>query len=273
MRIGKSNALLPPHRREGTPWAAYAPRSSAASQARQRLVSLAGHPQATGQLMWLTVRQQRFHEIGLFGTEAGPRNGLAPNPNPNAQDNSWGKLASHPLVVQLLGGRSATMGHNRWKIQSPGQVTVGLVNIRRHGAAVAARLAPSIRPNVNTSSSIFFVACCFMGWSARDGRAAKHLNRFKDILSRVPEEKRWGAFLRASAGGINAGRIDLRGQKKHQSVAYSALRTWQKLAAGQLLAGKTGGNAKWFDTGLGGDEASIAETITCAGDMARRRAR
>jgi len=223
--------------------------------------------------MWLTVRQQRFHEIGLFGTEAGPRNGLAPNPNPNAQDNSWGKLASHPLVVQLLGGRSATMGHNRWKIQSPGQVTVGLVNIRRHGAAVAARLAPSIRPNVNTSSSIFFVACCFMGWSARDGRAAKHLNRFKDILSRVPEEKRWGAFLRASAGGINAGRIDLRGLRKHQSVAYSALRTWQKLAAGELLAGKTGGDMKWFDPALGGDEASIAETITCAGNAARRPAR
>lgn len=28
-----------------------------------------------------------------------------------------------------------------------------------------------------------------------------------------------------------------------------------------------------FDTGLGGDEASITETITCAGDMARRPSR
>jgi hypothetical protein len=165
------------------------------------------------------------------------------------------------------------MEHNRWKIQIPDQVAVGLVNIRRHGAAVAANLDPSIRPNANTSSSIFFVACCFMGWSAGDGRAAKHMNRFKDILARVPEENRWGAFLRALAEGINAGRIDLRGLRKHQSVAYSALRTWQKLAAGQLLAGKTGGNVKWFDTGLGGDEASIAGTITCAGDMARRHTR
>jgi hypothetical protein len=218
-------------------------------------------------------RSQKFHEIGLFGTEAGLRNGPAPNPNPNAEYNSWGKLASHPLVRQLLGGRSASMEHNRWKIQIPDQVAVGLVNIRRHGAAVAANLDPSIRPNANTSSSIFFVACCFMGWSAGDGRAAKHMNRFKDILARVPEENRWGAFLRALAEGINAGRIDLRGLRKHQSVAYSALRTWQKLAAGQLLAGKTGGNVKWFDTGLGGDEASIAGTITCAGDMARRHTR
>jgi hypothetical protein len=75
------------------------------------------------------------------------------------------------------------------------------------------------------------------------------------------------------AEGINAGRIDLHGLRKHQSVAYSALRTWQKLAAGQLLTGKTGGNVKWFDIGLGGDEASIAGTITCAGDMARRHTR
>jgi hypothetical protein len=58
MRIGKSNAFLPPHRREGTHWAAYAPKSPAASQARQWLVSFAGRHQATGQLMWLTVRQK-----------------------------------------------------------------------------------------------------------------------------------------------------------------------------------------------------------------------
>ncbi|HEU0178978.1 MAG TPA: extensin family protein [Blastocatellia bacterium] len=218
-------------------------------------------------------RSQKFHEIGLFGTEAGPRNGPAPNPDPRAEDNSWGKLASNPLVRQLLGGRSASMEHNRWKIQIPDQVAVGLVNIQRHGSVVAAHLDPAIRPDPNKSSSIFFLACCFMGWSAGDGRAAKHLNRFKDILARVPEEKRWGTFLRALAEGINTGHIDLRGLRKHQSVAYSALRTWQKLAAGQLLASKTGGDVKWFDTGLGGDEAAIAETITCAGNAASRPAR
>jgi hypothetical protein len=53
-RIGKSNALLPQHRREGNPWAAYAPRSPPASPARQRLVSLAGRHQSAGRLMWLT---------------------------------------------------------------------------------------------------------------------------------------------------------------------------------------------------------------------------
>ncbi len=215
------------------------------------------------------VPAQKFHEIGLFGTEAGLRGGPAPNPNPIAEYNSWGKLANDPVIKKLLGGRAATMKHNEWKTKIPDQVAIGLVNIRRHGNKVVAALDPSIRPDSSTSSSIFFVACCFMGWSAGDGTAARHLNKFKDILASVPEEKRWGTFLRALADGINSGRIDLGGLRKHQSVAYSALRTWQKLAAGQLLARQTGGLVHWFNTGLGTDEASIAETITCAGNLAR----
>jgi len=215
-----------------------------------------------------TCRRQKFHEIGLFGTEAGPRTGPAPNPNPKAEDNSWGKLANHPLVKSLLGGRSATMAPDGWKTAIADQVAVGLVNIREQGLKVVARLAPSIRPNVSASPSLFFIACCFMGWSAGYPRAAKHLNQFADVLANVPEEKRWGEFLRALADRAKSGRIDLRGLKKHQSVAYSALRTWQKLAAGQLLTNKTGGSIKWFDAGLGANEAAIADTITYAGNLA-----
>jgi hypothetical protein len=216
------------------------------------------------------VASQKFHEIGLFGTEAGPRNGPAPNPDPKAEYNSWGKLAHQPTVKKLLGGRPATMKHNQWKVAIPDQVAVGLVNVRQHGHKVAAMLDPSIRPDITKSSAPFFVACCFMGWSAGDGRAARHLNRFKDVLARVPEGQRWGTFLRAVADGIKSGRLNLRGIRKHNNVAYSALRTWQKLAAGQLLARQTGGQAQWFNTGLGANEVEVMETITCAGEAARR---
>lgn len=216
------------------------------------------------------VPSQKFHEIGLFGTEAGPRNGPAPSPDPKAEDNSWGRLAHHPTVKKLLGGRPATMKHNQWKVAIPDQAAVGLVNVRLHGHTVAAKLDSSIRPDVTKSSSPFFIACCFMGWSAGDGRAVRHLNRFKDVLARVPEEQRWGTFLRAVADGIRSGRLNLRGIRKHNNVAYSALRTWQKLAAGQLLADKTGGQVQWFNTGLGNSEAEVMETITCAGEAARR---
>jgi hypothetical protein len=216
------------------------------------------------------IRAQPFHEMGLFGTEGGPRAGPAPNPDPNAKDNSWGKLANHPLVRQLLGGRSATMEHNRWKTQIPDQVAIGLVNVRRHGENVVRLLDARLRPDVSTSSSPFFVACCFMGWSAGDGTAAKHFNRFADALARVPENQRWGRFLREVAEGVRSNRLNLRGLRKHRSPAYSALRTWQKLAAGQLLAKEVGGTVAWFDFGLGSDESWIADTITCAGAAARR---
>lgn len=216
------------------------------------------------------VRTQPFHEMGLFGTEGGPRSGPAPNPDPNAKDNSWGKLANHPVVKKLLGGRPATMEHNHWKTQIPDQAAVGLVNVRRHGESVVRLLDVRIRPNVNTASSSFFIACCFMGWSAGDGTAAKHFSRFADALARVPENQRWGRFLREVAEGVKSGRINLRGLRKHRSPAYSALRTWQKLTAGQLLAKEVGGAVAWFDLGLGSDESWIADTITCAGATARQ---
>jgi len=214
--------------------------------------------------------RQGFHEIGLFGTEAGPHDGPAPNPDPKAEDNSWGRLAANPRVVKLL-GRRATMVPDAWKTAIPDQVAVGLVNLLERGLKVARRLDPSIKPNTRGELSIYFVACCFMGWSAGAKGAADHLNRFKSALAAVPERERWGAFLRAVATGIQSGRLHLRGLRKHRSVAFSAQRTWQKLAAGELLARETGGRVEWFDTGLGADEARIADTITCTGNIARYR--
>lgn len=211
------------------------------------------------------LSSQRFHEIGLFGTEAGLRDGPAPNPRPDAEYNSWGKLHRHPLVVKLLGGRLATMAHNAWKNAVSDQVAVGLVNLRRHGETVAQQLDPSIRPNIASSNlSLFFVACAFMAWSAGAAGAAKHLNRFAPLMARYPESQRWGAFLKILAEQISNGKINLSGLRKHRSPAHSALRTWQKIAGGQLLAANTGGNLRWFDTGLGSEEERVADIITCA---------
>jgi hypothetical protein len=52
-----------------SPWAAYAPGSPLASQARQRLVSLAGNHQAARQLTWLTGRS-RFAQASGSAADA-----------------------------------------------------------------------------------------------------------------------------------------------------------------------------------------------------------
>jgi hypothetical protein len=214
---------------------------------------------------------QKFHEIGLFGIEAGPRNGPAPNPNPKAKDNSWGHLHDHPLVVKLLHGRPATMVHNAWKNAVEDQVAVGLVNLEKHGKSVVSALASSIRPNTSGPMlSNFFIACCFMGWSAGPPQAARHINRFATTLARYPESERWGIFLKTLAEQIRSGSINLNGLIDHNSPAHSALRTWQKIAAGQLLAFHTNGQIGWFDTKLGVDEQWVAEVITCAALKAKK---
>ena len=212
-----------------------------------------------------------FHEIGLFGTEAGPRNGPAPNPNPKAEDNNWGRLHNHPVVVKLLGGRPATMVHNAWQNAVEDQVAVGLVNLAKHGKNVVNALAPPIRPNISSPTlSNFYIACCFMGWSAGPSRAARHINRFASTLAQYPESARWGVFLKTLAEQIRSGSINLNGLTGHNSPAHSALRTWQKIAAGQVLASYTNGQRAWFEAGLGKDEQWVADVITCAALKAKK---
>jgi len=214
--------------------------------------------------------RNKFHEIGLFGTEAGPRYGPAPNPDPNAEDNSWGKLANHQLVKMLLGGRTATMAPNAWQSAVEDQVAIGLVNLRLRCHKVSRRLDASIRPVMN-SSSLYFIICGFMGWSAGSRGASIHLNNYKHILASVHEDQRWGIFLRAVADDITSGILIPRTGQKHKNAAYSALRTWQKITAGQIFAREIGGNVNWFDSKLGNDEPTLADVITCAANKARRK--
>jgi hypothetical protein len=159
------------------------------------------------------------------------------------------------------------MENNAWKTAISDQIAVGLVNQLEHGRKVNNTLDKRIR--ASRQDTMWFIALGFMGWSAGDGRAAKHINQFSSALTGIPESQRWGAFLRLLAERIDRRQINLQGLRKHNSVVYSTLRTWQKIAAGQLLASLTGGDTKWFDTGLGASEGAIAKLITCAAENAR----
>lgn len=220
------------------------------------------------------IPSQRFHEIGLFGTEAGSRKGPAPSRNHREDHNSWGKFANLDQVKKLLDGRSATMIENAWKKAIDDQVAVGLINLRERGKTVAKLLPLSIQPDT-TSSSIYHIACCFMGWSAGAKRTREHLQLFENELRKVPEHLRWGVFLKVLAEGIQKKRSDLNlHEKGHKNPAWSALRTWQKLTAGLLLAKNVGGNVQWFDIGLNKSEVeNIAVIITNAGVNAKPRRR
>jgi hypothetical protein len=190
---------------------------------------------------------QPFHEIGLLGTEAGPRSGPAPNPSPLAPDNSWGRLHDHPLVIQLL-GRSATMRPDAWKTAPRDQVAVGLVNLRSHALGALAGM-DDLRPV--QLGSLWGIATAFMAWSAGSGATGSRYHAHHTELAAAPESERWAAFVKIASE-------QKPGPHGHGNIAYSALRTMQKLAAGRLLAEHGGHDVAWY----GAIDPAIVDTIT-----------
>jgi hypothetical protein len=185
---------------------------------------------------------QTFHEVGFMGIEAGPRDGPAPNPNPHAPNNSWGLLHNDPLVHAML-DRDATMVPDAWKISVRDQCAVGLVNLLHHASLFSG--IDALRP---TPGSLWHVATAFMAWSAGSPRTAARYHAHATELAAVPESERWGAFLRIAAQAPP-------GPLNHSNIAYSALRTMQKLRAGEslelLLAQDAGASlSSWWDEGL-----------------------
>jgi N-acetylmuramoyl-L-alanine amidase len=206
------------------------------------------------------VASQNFHELGMFGVEGGPRKGPAPGKN-----SRWSQLAASDEVKKLLGRPGKTEPGSWRSLQD--QLAIGLVNTRKHGRDLVARqdFPAQIRPA--SESSLWFVALSFMAWSAGGAGAAHHLSGFAKELAAVPEQKRWGAFIRllaeageqcklVAAAGTGPGGI------KHRSPFFSALRTLQKIEGGFLLAQKRGVNLSFFDDDLGTDRAALHETIT-----------
>jgi hypothetical protein len=205
-----------------------------------------------------SVAAQRFHEIGVMGTTAGPRDQHAPCMDPRAkfagdvQPNSWVHLYDHEDVVSLL-GRKAVVGHNEWKGKALDQMAVGVVDLARSSQLVANALDDRIRPK--SEGSLWRVAIGFMGWSAGDPRAAAHIRKHAEPLAAVSESERWATLIRLVAAGPSL-------PKGHSNPAYSVARTWQKLDCGRQLQEFMGPTCSaWFDAGLGADEAALKETI------------
>lgn len=197
------------------------------------------------------TNSQPFHETGLYGIENGLRNRPAPDPDPSRPYARWAQRYNRPTVVAAL-GRPATLVEGEWK-RFPDQIAVGLENTRDHGRSVMERIPANLR--AQSESSLWFVACCFGGWSAGDPGFSHHINRVSGDLN-VPETDRWGAFLRAVS------KLAPGNPHSHGNASYSALRTAQKLAAGRLLAEKNHDpNVAWFNEGLGNDRPSILAAI------------
>lgn len=193
------------------------------------------------------VAAQRFHEVGYFQTEAGLRDGPAPNPLPLAEYNAWGRLAGSALVVDLL-GRGATMAPDGWKRAIADQTAVGLANLRRHLGNARAKLAPGLHPHAEAST--WAVLLAFTAFSRGAGQLAKVLAPYADKLATVPEPDRWGAWESMVATEIAKGTPGIGSKPGKAGAAYAIVRTRQKHDGGQLAAATLGAEVdrRWFLT-------------------------
>jgi len=187
-----------------------------------------------------------FHEVGYFQTPAGPADGPAPNPNPDAPYNAWGKIASGSTAAELL-GRPVVMTPDGWKGARavPDQVAVGLLDLRRELESFS-RLARTAGAGVvapRQSASVYAVACAFSAFSAGASGAARNLARLGSSgwqSAGRDEASAWDWIVEEIARRWRAGTIPLENPGSHRNPAYTVLRTTQKLAAGAKLAESLG---------------------------------
>lgn len=200
------------------------------------------------------VLRQTFHELGMFGVEGGPRCGPAPGAAGTA-NNNWTPLATDTTVQSIL-GRPGCTDPGCWR-NLEDQLAIGLVRIRNAARSVNRLLPESIRAQEN---SLYFVALGFAGWSAGGGRAANQIRLFERQLAAVPQEKRWGEWIKQLATSdihASSGR-----QVKYGSPYWTAVRTLQKIEGGLVLATARNGNTAFFEDGLGSERSQIQEVIT-----------
>lgn len=186
------------------------------------------------------VAAQRFHEVGYFQTEAGLRDGPAPNPRPSAEYNAWGRLSGSALVVDLL-GRGATMAPDGWKRAIADQTAVGLANLRRHLGNARAQVPDAALPK--SESSTWAVLLAFTAFSRGAGQLAKVLAPYAGKLATMPEEARWGAWENMVASDIVKGADGIGAKPGKGGAAYAIIRTRQKHDCGQLAAERVGASA------------------------------
>jgi hypothetical protein len=199
------------------------------------------------------VRGMRAHEIGWFAVYAGPSSGPAPNPDPSARDNQWGVAAVSSQVQSLL-GRSATMEPGAWADAIDDQIAVGLVNLRQQ-VEILYRAFPAIRAQVLGGQ--WDVACALCSAAAGPGLFASQLRAWAAQIVAAPEQSRWSVFVRLAS-------LLTPGLRTYSNPAYLALRTQQKLTAGEYLARGLGLSADWFALNLEDQRATFAALTTAA---------
>lgn len=193
------------------------------------------------------VANQRFHEVGYFQTEAGLRDGPAPNPKPLSEYNAWGKLAGSALVVDLL-GRGATMSPDGWKRAIADQTAVGLANLRRHLGNARSKLPAAVHPQGEAST--WAVMLAFTAFSRGAGQLSKVLAPYEDKLATVPERDRWDAWESMVASDIAKGSPGIGSKPGKGGAAYAIIRSRQKHDGGKLAAAQLGSDVDraWFLT-------------------------
>ncbi len=208
-----------------------------------------------------------FHEIGYWQVPAGPADrgpdgvprGPAPNPDPRAPDNTWGRLAHDPRVRALLGDRDAVMAPGAWKTAILDQHAIGMTMLADDYATVRAWLQPAIRPTA--PGTPWGTALMFTAFSAGPAGAARLVTHFAAALNNVSEERRWGALVAAVALELQAGWEPGGTPDTHSNPVHRVLRTWQKFEFAKALCAETGNHAGYFDAGLGAAQPAYEMAI------------
>lgn len=170
-------------------------------------------------------REGDLHEIWWFGTEAGK------TPTPVATDPRCPAvyLASSEEVVKILDRNASTGG--AWYGDDEGNAAVGFANLRRHWEGARDDLDARISwARDDKRATLWRWAMASMHWSA-GGRGSNHANAYAEQLAALPEEQRWGAFMRLSAEHNDSG-------NRHRQDEYSAIRAAQKIEGGVLACAR-----------------------------------
>lgn len=191
------------------------------------------------------VAAQKFHEVGYFQIEAGLRDGPAPNPDPSAEYNAWGRLHDSDIVVRLL-GRPATMKPNAWREAVADQVAVGLANLQRHLGNARSKLPITLHPA--DPASTWAVLLAFTAFSRGAGQLAKVLTPYANTLAVVPEAQRWDAWQRLVVADINAGVRGIGAKAGRSGAAYAIIRSRQKHSCGEHAARALSLPVEWYLT-------------------------
>jgi len=204
--------------------------------------------------------KNKFHEIGLYQVEAGPRSGPAPNSNPKLEYSNWARLAASELVMAML-GRAATVEEGAWKKAIDDQIAVGLANLRDHSRNMADGLARRLKKHGFTEAdaqalskkvvprepgSNWAVMWAFTSFSRGEGQFTSTLAAYLRELAEDTEATRWVKWRQLVNADIRAKKAGIGSKKGKKGAAYALVRTEQKFQSGFLLAQNTGGNAAWF---------------------------